>query len=185
MVLPDDSYLQFQVQLGTQNRMYQRSEKGTLQIIECHTLKDVPGFRPGSPNLFMMKYCHKEHPSYHAHTGGYIWMPTVPVECGHPGQRMSVLVKTLTEKDFVRNIPSFSMGNKSNLPWLPLLVTVRHVTLEGQRVCLGFLQQPAIEGTTHFDIRGVTSEPLGFHSGTASLRFEVRAGVEQRRLLAI
>jgi hypothetical protein len=165
--------------------MYLRSEGGISLVFRSDDLRHIPGFLPGVSNIMRVKYSHKEFPIFHAYAGGPTWIPTVPNEYGRAGQQLSITITTLTSQCFVKNIHAFSIDNKSNLPWLSNMVTLRRIALEQQRLCLELHQEPAIEGNSNFQIVGETSGPLNFHLGTIGLRFDVRDAVGQHRQLSI
>lgn len=184
-LVPTTRLTSLRIRLGTQNRMYRCSNKGTSQLIESRVLTKVPGFHPGSLNLMIIWYSQRTHPTYHAHNGGRFWVPTVPKEYGFPGQRMSITIEALDEGKFVKGLTPFQMTNDSNLPWLTRSSRIRRFMFDGRHVCIQFLQEPPIEGIREFELAGEVTEPLRFHLGATSLRFSVRDAVGQLRYMAV
>jgi hypothetical protein len=177
--------IQFRVKLGTQNRVYRWSSMGTMQFITASSLGSVHDFFPGKPSLMIVHYGRRRFPIYHKYNGGQIWMPTVPVWYGDPGDKIRVSIGVLSEKAFIQNVPPFEMINDSNLPWLSSRVKVEHARLHGRLVTLEMRQRPPIEGVSQFSIRGRLIDSLRFHLGTTSLRFEHEDFVGQHRELAL
>jgi len=184
-ILTEPRSYRIQVRLGTQNRLYQRSRRGTSQIIKSSALTKLTGFHPGKPNLMVVNYSHRRYPVYHEYNGGRVWIPTVPNEYGSPGMQTSISISVLTERKFVEKLPPFTLENGTNLPWLAMSVTVQRITIDHGRVCLEFCQEPAVESISHFKLEGEAIEPLRFHLGDTNLRFCVSDAVGQKRRLAL
>jgi hypothetical protein len=153
------------VTLGTQNRMYLRTDQGTMSFLNASLLEScIAGFSSGEKTLLKVSYLESGKSVCHQYEGGPIWMATAPIDIGRPGQTLVISPELLTKREFLSNVPKIVMKNEVNFTWLPAQSEISSVFdstgfhFEGQ-------QQPTLEGVSNFEVRVEPTGDLGFAPG--------------------
>jgi len=153
------------VALGTQNRMYLRTDRDTMSFLKASLLQDtISGFRAGHKALLKVRYVEAGRSVYHQYEGGPIWMATAPDRFGRPGQRLTISPKLLTRSEFANGIRGISMTKGMNFSWLPTECKIIRIS-DKLGLHVETMQQPSLEGITRFVVSMEPAEDLGFVPG--------------------
>ena len=153
------------VAVGTQNRMYLKSNRDTMSLLKASELQGkVVGFKSGYEALLNVRYHETGRSVYHRYEGGPVWMATAPSGFVRPGQVFTISVELLTADQFVNGVPPLIMKNPVGLGWLPDESRILRI-LDGQPIRLEVEQSPEVEGISMFEVLLEPSESLGFGPG--------------------
>lgn len=174
------------VGVGTQNRIFLRTNAETLKYIRAELLRElVPDFAPGRPTLLRVAYLDYGITVYHEYTGGMNWNPTAPARKIPIGDILTLKIRLLSPLSFVHNLPSVTFGNYFHADWMTDLAHVNRFFLAGDLLKMKGRQDPAVEGISSYTIRGKTSYGLGFNNGRVLLDFRVQDVFRNKRGIRI
>jgi hypothetical protein len=150
------------VGFDNQNRMYLYSDKGTMQwTTGTFRLEIVPGFKDGTATLLKVSHHEAGISVYHFYSGGEQWIPTAPGDVVQPGDEETVSFWILTRDDFIQDLPQVDFSDPIGINWVADASQLTDYSLEGDKLRLGFAQQPAVGDDSTFSMSGKASDTLG------------------------
>lgn len=181
------SYGFLQAQVGSQNRLFRKTAKGTMINITAEDIKKlIPGFESGNSTMLSVYYKEQEKMIFHHYRGGSKWVPTLPGNVGRPGDLASISASILTVPDFIEGIPKISFVNDTDLNWVAERSQLTNFTLNGNQLKMSFVQEPFINSDEGFDVIGIVAHSLGTGSVSGPyLDIEITDKVGQERRLRI
>ena len=152
------------IALGTRNRIYLRTNAGTMAPFRASWLEDaVPGFKQGRKSVLKAVYP-GGRVTYHEYEGGTIWTGIMPEHLGDPGDTIELSISLLTKIDFLSNMPAITMENEAQFSWLPILSRVTRIR-GGSETIMQVEQNPPLEGISKFDLCLQNSTSVEFVPG--------------------
>ena len=150
------------VWIGSQSRVFATTPEGRSALLR--NIKRVTK----TGRVAAVTYFPSGIIAYHSHHSDRSWIPTAPVQAKGATH---IEIQKLSLKDFLQNLPSITFRNALMRQWFPEGASTLGYTLQGEDVAIKLQQQPPIEGTNSYEIRGVLARPLSFLDGKAVLEF--------------
>ncbi|MDV3277666.1 MAG: hypothetical protein LYZ69_04270 [Nitrososphaerales archaeon] len=104
---------------------------------------------------------------------------------GEPGELVKVGISELVPREFVRNLTKLRFNNEVGARLAPLSAEMNDFIADNGEFRARVLQQPAVEGTSQFGIRGLLSEDFAVYNGKPRLAFRLTDRFNQAREFAV